>query len=166
MNGLAFLENINYIDDDLIAEAEYWVRPNVRIPRNILIPISACLCIIVGLVFVISNRTATPITSPPTNISNLPGSDRIYPTVMVNGKLYEWKQENAVIDTLPVGSVYYGKINHSDNSTPINDNEFVSVFTASGEVYVDPTIDLVYIIITTDWLDNSIVIFEPVNKEE
>ena len=163
MNGLAFLENINnVIDDDLIVEADLWVRHKARIPKIFIITISACLCIIVGLIFVISYRPAIPMTSPPADISNLPGSDIIYPTVMVNGGLYEWRQGNAEIDTLPVGSVYYGKINHSDNSTPKNDCEFVSVFTANGEVFVDQTIDLVYIIITTDWLDNKIVVFEPV----
>lgn len=168
MNGLAFLENINNVDDDLIIEAENWMHPKMRRPAIFVgvIAIASCFCLAVGLMFVFVNNANTPALSPPISNSILPGSDRIYPTVMVNGKLYKWAQGDAIIDTLPVGSVYYGKINHSDNLTPEKDREFVSVFSADGEVFVDPTVDLVYIKITTDWLDNGIVIFEPVIERE
>ncbi len=52
MNGLAFLENINtVIDDDLIFEAENWVRPKAQSSKYIAgtAIAAACLCLTIGL---------------------------------------------------------------------------------------------------------------------
>lgn len=59
MNGLAFLENINtVIDDDLIFEAENWVRPKAHSSKYIvdIAIVAACLCLTIGLSLGLSDK--------------------------------------------------------------------------------------------------------------
>lgn len=169
MTGLDFIESVNYVDDSLIFEAENWVRSKARkisymFGAGIL---AACLCLTIGLTAnYAKERNHTTESDDPINGWTIPGADKIYPTVMVDGTLYEWLLGIAIIDELPVGSTYYGKINHSDAATPENDCEFVSVFPASGRIFVDPDKDLVYLELTTDWLEKQLVIFEPISTSE
>lgn len=181
MTGTEFLENINYIDDELISEAERWTR---RRSRKIGIIIgaaaaAACLCLAIGLTSGLAKEKDPPIGGDipfggvlPGKEDDilfgelLPGQNEIYPTIMVDGTLYEWLWGKAVIDELPVGSTYYGKIKHTSRTTPENDCEFVSVFPASGRIFVDPNEDLLYLELTTDWLDRKIITFEPISESE
>lgn len=169
MTGSDFLENINNIDDDLISEAENWVRPKARKMRILVeaANAAACLCLVIGLALGYTKEKNLSIDNGVLcGCVLLPGADEIYPTVMVNGELYEWLLGRALIDELPVGSVYCGKIYHTSKATPENDCEFASVFSVSGRIFTDPDKDLVYLELTTDWLENQIVIFEPISVSE
>lgn len=199
MTGFEFLENISSIDDDLIFEAENWVdhKPrNLKILAGIAAAAAACLCFTAGLSvgsshekndgFLVFGASGGSVdnsdnSSDVVNVDpggeeilwgpcpTLPGADEIYPTIMVNGKLYEWKQGRAVIDEwdLPKGCVYRGKIYYMPGKTvPEANQEFVSAFNTSGLIFIDPEEDLVYLQITTSWLDRKFVIFEPVETSE
>lgn len=174
MNGTEFLENINYLDDDLISGAENWVYPHVHKKRYIIgaAALTACLCLTVGLTVNYYKTRNIPSESGVSLVKDsdpglnggdgvLPGMNEIYPTIMVNGTLYEWRFGVAVIDEMPAGSAYYGKIRHIDKKTPEKDREMVSVFDASGGIFIDPDQDLVYLELTTDWLTKQLIIFEP-----
>lgn len=168
MTGLDFIGSINYVDDDLIFEAENWVHSKARkisytVGAGIL---AACLCLTIGLTINYAKEEKPPIESNGNIGCAIPGADEIYPTIMVNGTLYEWLLGKALLDDLPVGSTYYGQINHSSGTTPENDCEFVSVFPASGRIFVDPDKDLVYLELTTEWLEKQLVIFEPIATSE
>ena len=169
MNGLAFLENINnVIDDDLIVEADHWVHPKKSNLKIIIcaLTFAACLCLGVGLKYELTKNSKHPLGTDVSISSNVvPNFDKNYPTILVNGQMYEWKQSDAMVDSLPVGCIYCGEINRIGDSIPKNNCDFVSDFFAIGEVYIDSATDLVYINITTDWLNDSIVIFEPVVDE-
>ncbi len=90
----------------------------------------------------------------------LPGTSEIYPTVMVDGRLYEWRRGRA-IGGRPKDSVYYGEINHVDGKKPTENCDFVSVFSVSGQIYTVPGItDCVYLCLTTDWMENKNVTFD------
>ncbi|MBR4725053.1 MAG: hypothetical protein IK071_04640 [Lachnospiraceae bacterium] len=90
----------------------------------------------------------------------LVGNSGIYPTVMVNGKLYEWHWGIALC-ILPKDSVYYGEINHIDGKSPSKDCEFVSYFPVSGQIYtISENSDCVYLLLTTDWMENQAVVFD------
>ena len=52
--------------------------------------------------------------SPEITEGTLLGASEIYPTVMVNGYLYEWRR----LHYLPNDSIYYGDINHIDGKNP------------------------------------------------
>lgn len=166
MTGSEFLDNIGDIDDDLVSEADSWVRPKPRRSKLLVAAAAAaaCLCLTVGLSFGLSAKKQ-PTENEGVDIGcglMLDGADEIYPTVMVDGRLYEWKFGKAIVDSLPVGSVYYGKLNHMIGlKAPEFDRDFVSVFSASGRIFVDPDNDLVYLELTTDWLENAIVTFVP-----
>ena len=169
MTGSEFIENINFVDDSLIFEAENWVRPKKRKIRYVFgaAVAAACLCLTIGFAVNYFGERNPPIEDDKPQAGGvLPGDNEIYPTIMVDGTLYEWLLGIALIDELPVGSTYYGKINHTNATTPENDCEFVSVFPASGRIFVDPNKDLVYLELTTDWLEKQLVIFEPISTSE
>ena len=97
----------------------------------------------------------------------LPGSDEIYPAVMVEGSLYEWRRGAAVLDKLPDSAEYVADIKHSGERTPAENDEFVSVFDAAGEIYAEPDDDaLVYLLLSTDWMQEKAVIFDRVRADE
>ncbi len=163
MTGIGFMECISYVDDDLIFEAENWVRSKARkigytVGAGIL---AACLCLTIGLTVNYSKNRNNPIESNVSAAGTLPGADEIYPTIMVNGTLYEWHFGVALVDELPVGSTYYGEIKHTNGTVPENDCDFVSTFGVSGRIFLDPNKDLIYLELTTDWLEKQLVIFEP-----
>lgn len=169
MTGTEFMEGINYIDDDLIFETENWTRRKSYKIRIIVgaAAAAACLCLAIGLASGLAKEKDPPVDESELNgCMLLPGGDEIYPTILVNGTLYEWRFGKAIIEELPAGSVYYGKIFHAKGTTPVYDRNFVSVFPASGRIFVDPNEDLLYLELTTDWLENTIVIFEPISESE
>ena len=90
------------------------------------------------------------------------GADQVYPTVMVDGALYEWHRGSAIsFSGLPEGSEYYGAISHTDAETPTKDGEFASLFPVSGAIYTVPGDDTaVYLQLTTDWMEDSVVRFD------
>jgi hypothetical protein len=101
-----------------------------------------------------------------TGPGTLPGADEIYPTIMVEGNLYEWRKGAAISSELPDDCVYYGELIHVEGETPNNNNEFVSVFSVSGQIYtVSQTDTVVYLCLTTDWLENTVVVFDLVERE-
>lgn len=63
MNGLTFLEDINnVVDDDLITEADLWVRPKTSNLGIIIcaVTIAACLCLGVGLKYGLTKNSEHP----------------------------------------------------------------------------------------------------------
>ena len=90
------------------------------------------------------------------------GADQVYPTVMVDGTLYEWHRGSAVaLSGLPEGSEYYGAISHTDAETPTKDGEFASLFPVSGAIYTVPGDDtVVYLQLKTDWMEDTVVRFD------
>lgn len=168
MTGIGFMESINYVDDDLIFEAENWVRSKSRkicytVGAGIL---AACLCLAIGLTVNSAQNRNNSIESNVIGGSTLPGADEIYPTIMVNGTLYEWRFGVALVDELPIGSTYYGKINHTNGTVPENDCELVCTFAASGRIFTDPGEDIIYLELTTSWLEKQLIIFEPQETSE
>ncbi len=94
----------------------------------------------------------------------LPGADEIYPTVMVEEELYEWRHGKAILEKLPDNSTHYASIEHSDKEIPSENNEFVSTFDATGDIYTIPNDNsCVYLRISTDWMEESVVIFDKVS---
>jgi len=119
--------------------------------------IAACLCLVVIGVMMWNH---TPPTHPYAE-GTLIGAEEIYPTVMVSGQLYEWRKGSAIRSELPNNSVYYGDIAHVAGQTPMNDCEFVSVFSVSGQIYtVSEANNCVYLCLTTEWMNNTIVVFD------
>ncbi len=87
----------------------------------------------------------------------LQGAAEIYPSVMVNGRVYRWQR---LAYELPGDSVYYGELRHVTGETPSADCEFVSVFGAAGEIYTVPGDDeSVYVRVTTEWIEDMPVLF-------
>lgn len=123
-----------------------------------------CLCLVVGLVILAIIKTNHPDDNPeaPDGLDGtLPGASKIYPTVMVDGRLYEWRKGVAISYVQPTDSIYYGEVNHVDGNSPTKDCEFVSVFSVSGQIYVISENDnYVYLRLTTDWLDDVGVYFD------
>lgn len=100
----------------------------------------------------------------------LPGADEIYPTVMVNGSLYEWRRGRAILDEVPEGAAYYGPVDHIAGKTPEKDGEFASAFAVTGEIYYwpkkpsIPEASCVYLVLSSgdDWLEETVVAFDKV----
>ena len=108
MTGLEFIENINYVDDDLVFEAENWARSKARRIRHTVGAgiLAACLCLTVGSAINLAKEKNDPLDEDSlVGCPLIPGSDEIYPTVMVNGTLYEWLFGKANLDELHVGRV-------------------------------------------------------------
>lgn len=87
------------------------------------------------------------------------------PALMYNGKIYYWKnmsatQQNLPKGELPSGYLYVGDIQYVDKQVPAEELQFVAGFKAAGQLYAnkDHPQD-VCVRITTDWLDQSYVIF-------
>lgn len=96
----------------------------------------------------------------------LPGADEIYPTVMVEGNLYEWRRGRAVLDNLPDSAEYVADIEHSSEKVPTKNYELVSTFDAEGEIYADSDDSSVYLLISTDWIQEKVIIFDRVSTIE
>lgn len=118
---------------------------------------AACLCLVVVGVMTWQNAN----TQVEYGMGTLMGDTEIYPTVMVNGQLYEWRKGAAICNSLPNDCVYYGDLTHIEGETPTYDSEFVSAFSVSGQIYTIPqNDDCVYLCLTTDWLNETIVVFD------
>jgi len=122
--------------------------------------LAACLMLVVlAGTMALQNRNTTPEPSAGT----LPGAQTIYPTVMAAGQHYEWRKGAAICASLPDTAVYYGEVTHVPGEMPVNDCEFVSVFPASGSIYTVPESDhCIYLCLTTDWMEDVVVIFDRV----
>ena len=96
----------------------------------------------------------------------LMGDSDIYPTVMVDGRLYEWRRGRA-LHMIPQDGEYYGEIIHADVKTPTKDCEFVSYFSVSGQIFTVPeNSDSVYLRLTTDWMEDQGIIFDLADSHE
>ena len=120
--------------------------------------LAACLCLAIGLAVLTILNTHKPNEGA---AGTLMGDTEIYPTVMVDGQLYEWRKGAAICDRLPSDSMYYGEITHADGEIPTKDCELVSVFSVSGQIYtVSKNSENVYLCLTTDWMTDTIVVFD------
>lgn len=87
------------------------------------------------------------------------------PALMYNGNIYDWKHMSATAQNqpkgeLPSGYQYVGDIQYVDKQTPEKDLQFVAGFKATGQIYANKDQPQnVCVCITTDWLDQSYVIF-------
>ena len=92
------------------------------------------------------------------------GADEVYPTVMVNNALYEWRKGGAIcLAGLPEQAEYYGEVTHTDAETPKRNGEFAALFQAEGTIYTVPgDEDVVYLQLTTDWMEDTVVCFDRV----
>ncbi len=168
MNKKNLYNSFNAVDDDILERSEGVAQPKVLSPWIKWVAVASVLClIIIGVAVWKGGQTVTDGTDTDTFGGNtLPGALEIYPTVMVNGKLYEWGEVGYNRDGLPEGSVYYGELTHVEGETPGSDGEFVSVFSVSGQIYTAPQDDtVVYLCLTTEWLDNTVVVFNLVEAE-
>ena len=101
------------------------------------------------------------LTKSNDDTGTLDGADEIYPTVMVDGQLYEWRRGRAICEDYPDNSVYYGELIHADGEQPTKDCEFASTFSVTGQIYtVAGNEESVYLSLTTDWLNEAIVVFD------
>ena len=155
------VDAMSYIDDELVsgaitytkAKKHQWVK---------WASLAACLCV---LIFGAVAWKNTDSTQPPKAGGTLPGDMEVYPTVMVDGKLYEWRKGRAIVVTVPEDLVYYGEVSYVYGKTPAKDCEFASVFKLSGDIYICPSDGCVYICVTTHWMTDTFVVFDPVNTE-
>lgn len=83
---------------------------------------------------------------------------------MVEGRLYQWRLGAAIYgEDLPESCIYYGDIRHIEGAQPEADGEFAPAFAVSGEICIYPdAMWAVYLRMTTDWLENTTVIFDEV----
>lgn len=120
---------------------------------------------ILAVTIAISLIACTDTAGSESGAGTLMGDTGIYPTVMVDGRLYEWRKGPALCNGLPNDSVYYGEIIHVEGETPGNDCEFVSVFSVSGQIYTIVEDDeFICLCLTTDWLNETVVIFDLVEN--
>ena len=134
--------------------------------RAVFISLVAITVLAISIsVFAVIGATKTTVNK---NNGTLYGADQIYPTVLVNGEYYCWKKGVAIVasdvaetDTLLSKLDYYGEIINTQNKIPESDRELVSLFKAEGKIYTNShNADIVYILLTTDWMSNTMVIFE------
>ena len=125
---------------------------------------AACLCLaVLAGWFALGRGDARPDGGgiDGDSAGTLPGAAEIYPAVMVENRLYEWRRGAAIAQTLPQDSVYYGEIRHAGGKTPNGNGEFVSTFDAAGQIYTRPDDpNSVYLVLTTDWMKETVVAFD------
>ena len=147
MNEKGLHNSFRKIDEDtgFGKEKSRWIKWGV---------IVACLCLVASVIMMQTRERKI-------GGSLLPGAEKIYPTVMVQGELYQWRKEGrAIWKELPENCVYYGEVVHVKGKTPKDDCEFVSVFSVEGQIYISQDEESIYLCLTTDWLDNTIVVFD------
>lgn len=160
MNSKKFTEAMSEIDNKYVDEAISYKKKDKKTSWLKWGAMAACLCLVIGLAI------PTILNHNNEGAGTLIGDTEIYPTVMVNGQLYEWRKGAAICDGLPNDCVYYGELTHIDGKTPIKDCEFVSVFSVSGQIYtISENNDCVYLCLTTDWLNETVVVFDLVIKD-
>ena len=152
-----FAEVLGDINENYIQEAE-----TIKRSKKPVWPkwgaMAACLCLVIGLTM----PTVLNMLNPKDDSAGtLMGDTEIYPTVMVDGQLYEWRKGAAIRAELPNNSAYYGEVTHVEGKTPRNNCEFVSVFSVSGQIYtISENDECVYLCLTTDWLNETVVVFD------
>ena len=124
------------------------------------------MAFILAVTIAISLLGCVDTVSHEVSAGTLMGDTEIYPTVMVDGRLYEWRRGAAVCNGLPIDSVYYDEIIHVEGEIPGNDCEFVSTFSVSGKIYtIVENDEFVCLCLTTDWLNEAVVIFDLVGND-
>ncbi len=144
---------LNYIDDDLVSNAITYKTRNAN-QWTKWASLAACLCVLILGALVWQSIDMWH------GAGTLPGADEVYPTVMVDGKLYEWRRGKAVCDALPENCAYYGQVIHVGGNSPEGDCEFASTFLVDGDIYTIQEGECVYICLTTDWLVDTIIVFD------
>ena len=164
MNTPKMVDAMNHIDDDLVSAAITYTKVKKRQWVK-WVSLAACLCVLLLGTVVWKNIDSTqPSTRPPQGGGTLPGDTDVYPTVMVDGKLYEWRKGSAIRYAVPEDCAYYGQVIHVGRNIPKNDCEFASVFNLSGDIYMCPSDGCVYICVTTYWMKDTFVVFDPVKN--
>lgn len=156
------VDAMSYIDDNLVSGAITYTKAKKRQWVK-WVSLAACLCVL--LIGAVAWKNVDRTQPPPCAGSTMPGWDEVYPTVMVDGKLYEWRKGRAICLDVPEDCVYYGQVIHVVEKHPKNDCEFASVFNISGDIYVCPSDGCVYICVTTYWMKDTFVVFDPVKTE-
>ena len=127
MNRKNLYRSFNEVDDYILERSESVVHRKKHSIWMKWWAIAACLCfIIIGVTM--WNETQI---QPDNSTNTLLGADEIYPTIMVQGHLYEWRKGAAICNGLPDDCVYYGELIHVEGERPNNDSEFVSVFPSA-----------------------------------
>lgn len=152
------VDAMSYIDDDLVSDAITYTKAKKRQWVK-WVSLAACLCVLLVGAVAWKNMGST---QPPQSGGTLLGDTEVYPTVMVDGKLYEWRKGRAICVTVPEDLVHYGQIIHVDKNRPKNDCEFRAIFGVSGDIYICPSDGCVYICVTTYWMKDTFVVFDPV----
>lgn len=161
MNTPKMVDAMSYIDDDLVSNAITYTKAKKRQWVK-WVSLAACLCVLLVGAVAWKNMGST---QPPQAGCAFLGDDKEWPIVMVDGEIYEWRKGRAVCLEVPEDLVYYGEIIHVDKNRPKNDCEFRAIFDVSGDIYICPSDGCVYICITTDWMADTFVVFDPVNTE-
>ena len=163
MKNEKLLNVIGKIDDDLISGAVSNTKTKKKTAWLKWGAMAACLCLVA--VGVMTWKSVN--TQPDNSAGTLMGADEIYPSVMVEEQLYEWRRGVAICNELPNNCVYYGELTHVEGQTPTNNCEFVSVFSVSGQIYtLSENSDCVYICLTTEWMDKTVVVFDLAQSSE
>lgn len=162
MNVKKFSDAMDELDSKYLDEALHFQK---RDRKSRWLPwgaMAACLCILLASVFAwLPGARFWEDEHALTSGCTLPGASEIYPTVMVEDQLYEWRRGMAIARGLPDDSVLYGAITHVEESTPQHNCEFAATFNVTGEIYlVESTSNSVYLVMTTDWLQDAVVIFD------
>ena len=124
------------------------------------------MAFILAVIIAISLIGCGDTVSHADSADNLMGDSEIYPTVMVDGRLYEWRRYMALCNGLPNDCIYYGEIIHVEGETPGNDCEFVSAFPVSGQIYtILENDEFLCLSLTTNWLKEAVVAFDLVEDD-
>ena len=121
------------------------------------IVLAACLCIVLGGALIVYQRHFCKTSYYQ---STLIGAAEIYPTVMADGRLYEWHKGAAILEDLPKDCTLYRNINHIKGKTPQKNGDFVSIFQVIGQIYKSSDERCIYLKLTTDWMQNAVVKFD------
>lgn len=154
MNKKDLYNNSNKIDDALPERPETTKKKRINIWIKCMAAVVGFYIVMLGtMVWYEFYKEQHPMTGDEHSYFY-----EIYPTVMVDGEFYEW---DSICRKLPEDCVFYGEINHTTKNVPLNNCEFVSVFSAEGEIYTTPDEACVYLKLTTYWLNDTVVKFIP-----
>lgn len=160
MNRKDLFNSFNEIDESLLERSETARKNKIPIWHKWGV-LASCFCL---TAFIITTFCIIRLHRNKGN-GTLPGAEEIYPTVMVNDKLYEWYkgEGNAIYSKLPDDCKFYGEIYHTKEIIPKNNCGFASVFDVSGEIYTTSSNNFIYLKLTTSWTENTVVKFELIN---
>jgi hypothetical protein len=139
--------------------------------KLLIILILLIICFIVTIYYFIKSKKNDDLPLESNNQMmtsgepTLYGSSEIYPSLMYDEKIYTWTKMAEITSkypkgVLPDGYNYVGDITHESTGKLTENFQFVAKFEAEGQVFYNHNnLSNLYICITTDWLDNSYVIF-------